>query len=46
MSYITKVKIEVTNEVHGKLRDLKGRGETFNEVIARLIEESTKEPSK
>lgn len=42
MSYESKIRIEVTNDVHRALRELKQGGETFNEVIARLIEESSK----
>lgn len=38
MSYSPKVKVEVQREVHEALRELKQRGESFNDVIARLLE--------
>lgn len=36
--YSPRVKVEVQREVHEALRDLKQRGESFNDVIARLLE--------
>lgn len=37
-TYSPKVKLEVQREVHEALRALKQRGESFNDVIARLLE--------
>lgn len=37
-TYSPKVKVEVQREVHEALRELKQRGESFNDVIARLLE--------
>lgn len=37
MSYETKVRIEVTNDVHRALRELKERGESFNDVLRRVL---------
>lgn len=37
-TYSPRVKVEVQREVHEALRELKQRGESFNDVIARLIE--------
>ena len=37
MSYETKVRIEVTNDVHRALRELKERGESFNDVLRRIV---------
>ena len=36
-TYSPKVKVEVQREVHEALRELKQRGESFNDVIARLL---------
>ena len=38
MSYESKIRIEVTNDVHRALRELKQGGETFNQVLRRLLE--------
>ena len=37
-TYSPRVKVEVQREVHEALRELKQRGESFNDVIARLLE--------
>ena len=37
MSYTTRVKIEVSNEVHSTLRMLKERGDSFNDVLERIL---------
>ena len=37
MSYETKVRIEVTNDVHRALRELKERGESFDDVLRRVL---------
>ena len=37
MSYESKVRIEVTNDVHRALRELKERGESFNDVLRRVL---------
>lgn len=37
MSYETKIRIEVTNDVHRKLRELKERGDSFNDVLRRVL---------
>lgn len=37
MSYESKVRIEVTNDVHSALRELKERGESFNDVLRRIV---------
>lgn len=37
-TYSPKVKVEVQREVYEALRELKQRGESFNDVIARLLE--------
>ena len=37
MSYETKVRVEVTNDVHRALRELKERGESFNDVLRRVL---------
>lgn len=42
MSYETKIRIEVTNDVHRALRELKERGESFNGVLRRLLELESK----
>lgn len=44
MSYkeLPNVKIGVTNTVHSRLRDLKKRGDNFNDVVERLLDESGK----
>ena len=33
----SRIKIQVDSEVHRTLRELKGRGESFNDVIKRLV---------
>ena len=38
MSYESKIRIEVTNDVHQALRELKQGGESFNDVLRRLLE--------
>lgn len=38
MSYIPKIKIEVSPSTHQELRELKERGSTFDEVIKKLLE--------
>lgn len=40
MSYDSgvRVKLGVDNDVHRALRNLKGRGESFNDVLRRLLE--------
>lgn len=38
MSYVVTIKVDVDNEAHSKLRELKERGDTFNDVIRRLLE--------
>lgn len=43
MSYESKVRIEVTNDVHRALRELKVGGESFNEVLRRVLELTPKE---
>lgn len=43
MSYELTIKVGIRPEVHQALRDKKQRGESFNDVIKRLLEES-KEP--
>lgn len=37
MSYESKIRIEVTNDVHRALRELKERGESFNDVLRRVL---------
>ena len=37
----SRIKIQVDSEVHRALRELKGRGETFNDVIKALLERDT-----
>lgn len=37
MSYEMKAKIEVSSSTHQKLRELKERGETFEDVIKKLL---------
>lgn len=37
MSYIPKIKIEVSPSTHQELRELKERGSTFDEVIKQLL---------
>jgi len=34
--------IKVTNDTHEKLQDLGKKGDTFNDIIKRLIEENIK----
>lgn len=43
MSYEAKVRIEVTNDVHQALRELKQGGESFNEVLRRLVHKEPKD---
>lgn len=40
MSYDSgvRIKLSVDNDVHRALRNLKGRGESFNDVLRRLLE--------
>ena len=38
MSYETKGRIEVANDVHRAVRELKERGESFNDVLRRVLE--------
>lgn len=40
MSYDSgvRIKLSVDNDVHTALRNLKGRGESFNDVLRRLLE--------
>lgn len=37
MSYIPKIKIEVSPSTHQELRELKERGSTFDDVIQKLL---------
>ena len=37
MSYNPKTKIEVSSSTHQELRELKERGETFEDVINKLL---------
>lgn len=46
MSYESKVRIEVTNDVHQALRELKIGGESFNAVLRRVLELDTVEKQK
>ena len=46
MSYESKIRIEVTNDVHRALRELKQGGETFNDVLRRLLELDTVDKQK
>lgn len=38
----SRIKIQVDSEVHRALRELKGRGETFNDVIKALVQRDVK----
>lgn len=37
MSYESKIRVEVSTEVHTALRELKQRGESFNDVLKRVL---------
>ena len=43
MKELPNCKIGVTNTVYHKLRDLKLRGDTFNDVVERLLPEKAPE---
>lgn len=42
---IPNVKVGVTNSVHSRLRKLKLKGDTFNDVIVRLLDEVQGSPN-
>lgn len=43
MKELPNCKIGVTNSVHQRLRELKQKGDNFNDVIARLLPEKVPE---
>lgn len=48
MSYkdLANVKVGVTNTVHSRLRELKGKGDNFNDVIEKLLNDTYGAPSE